>query len=148
MASIYLDTSALIKLYIEEEGTARVLGVTEDADVHDVVILDIAAVESRSAIRRRERNSDIPGAEAHRILGRMERDVSSFFLVQPSSSAVLEEASRLVDRHALRALDALQLAGSLVFQRGAPGPVTFVCADTPLCRAAEGEQLATLNPLD
>ena len=147
MASVYLDTSALIKLYIEEEGTARVIGVTEGADAHDVVILDIARVESRSAIRRRERESDISRAEANRILSRMEDDISSFFLVQPSSSAVLEEAARLVDRYSLRALDALQLAGCLVFQRDAPGPVTFVCADAPLCRAAESERLAILNPL-
>lgn len=147
MPSIYLDTSALVKLYIKEDGTARVIGVTEGADAHHVVILDVTRVESRSAIRRREREGDISGAEANGILSRMEHDVSSFFLVQPSSSAVLEEATRLVDRYSLRALDALQLAGCVVFQRGAPSPVTFVSADAALCGAAEGEELPTLNPL-
>lgn len=147
MASVYLDTSALLKLYIDEEGTAPVVRAAEGSDTHHVVILDITRVESRSAVRRRERAGDIPGADASGILSRIEQDVSSFFLVQPSSSAVIEEAGRLVDRYPLRALDALQLAGSLVFQRGAPGPVTFVCADAPLCQAAESEQLATLNPL-
>ena len=148
MASIYLDTSALLKLYIEEEGTSRVTQVTADADRQDIVILDIARVEFRSGIRRRERESDLTGAEANRVLNQLELDVSSRLLVQPSSSAVLEEATRLVDQHPLRALDALQLAGSLVFQRSAPRPVTFVSADTQLCLAAEREHLATLNPLE
>ncbi len=148
MASVYLDTSALIKLYIEEEGTAKVVSIATGADAQHVVILDITRVESRSAVRRRERASDISGPEANGVLSRMEQDESSFFLVQPSSSGVIEEAARLVDRYPLRALDALQLAGSLVFQRSAPGPVTFVCADAQLCHAAEQEGLTTLNPTE
>ena len=40
MASVYLDTSALIKLYIEEEGTARVIALTEHIDSAQVIISD------------------------------------------------------------------------------------------------------------
>lgn len=147
MASVYLDTSALIKLYIEEEGTARVVALTEDGGGVQVVILDIALLESRSAIRRREREGDISGSDADRILKQIEEDASSSFLLQPSTSAVMEEAARLIDWHPLRTYDALQLAGCLVVRRGVPGPLTFVCADTRLCEAASLEGLTTLNPL-
>ena len=147
MSSIYLDTSALLKLYIEEDGTDRVAHVVEDAEDGQVLILDLAPVEARSAIRRRQREGDIDGADADRVLRRIEDDASSLFLVQPLTSAVMEEAARLIDRHPLRAYDALQLAGCLVVRQGMPGPVTFVCADGRLCEAAANEGVTTLNPV-
>ncbi len=147
MASFYLDTSALIKLYIEEEGTARVMDLMEDPDGVQIIILDITLVESRSAVRRREREGDIPGADAYRILRQIEEDVSESFLLQPSTSAVMEEAARLIDRHPLRANDAIQLAGCLLVRHNVPGPLTFVCADTRLGDAAISEGVTTLNPV-
>ena len=146
MASVYLDTSALIKLYVEEEGTERVVAITDDFDGVQLIILDVTPLEARSAVRRRQREGDISGADADRILERIEDDTSSCFLVQPSTSAVIEEAARLIDRHPLRAYDALQLAGCLVIRDIVPGPLTFVCADVRLCGAAELEGLTVLNP--
>jgi len=147
VVNVYLDTSALVKLYIEETGTARVLAAVDSAEGAQVIIADISRVESRAAIRRRERANDISGAEANRILKQIDLDVSSFFLVQPLSSALLEEALRLIDRHLLRAYDAVQLAGCLVVRDSLSEPVTFVCADTQLCQAAEREGLTIWNPL-
>ena len=146
MASVYLDTSALVKLYVEEEGTARVLGLVAGTDGGQAVILDLALIECRSAVRRREREGDISRADADRILDRLEVDASSY-LVQPSNSAVIEEAARLIDRYPLRAHDAIQLAGCVVVREGVPAGVTFVCADVQLCLAAGQEGLAVLNPV-
>ena len=147
MASFYFDTSALIKLYIEEEGTEIVLDLAEDDDSHQIVILDIALLESRSAVRRRERDGDISEPDANRVLRQIEDDGSSLYLVQPLSSAVIEEAARLIDSHPLRAIDALQLAGCVVVRYSVPPPLTFVCADVRLCEVAGFEGLTTLNPL-
>ena len=147
MASVYLDTSALLKLYIEEDGADRVTHIVEDAEDSQVVILDLTKIETRSAIRRRERGGDIAGPDAERILRQIEDDTSALFLVQPSTSAVLEEAARLIDWHPLRTYDALQLAGCLVVSESMPEPVTFVCADARLCEAAVSEGLTTLNPV-
>lgn len=147
MANVYLDTSALVKLYVEEEGTERVVGLTEGLDGGRAIILDITLIESRSAIRRREREGDVAAADADRILEQIEEDASLSFLVQPSTSAVIEEAARLIDRHLLRAYDAIQLAGCLVVRQGLPGPLTFVCADARLCESAALEGLPVLNPM-
>ena len=148
MASLYLDTSALIKLYIEEEGTPAMLRLAEDLDGDRMTILDIALVETRSAVRRRERQGDISGPDANRVLNQFEEDASVLYLVQPSSSAVIEDAVRLIDLYPLRAYDALQLAGALAARQGAGSPLTFVSADFDLCEAAGFEGLAVLNPLD
>ena len=147
MASVYLDTSALLKLYIEEDGTKWVARAVEEAEDGRTVILDLAPLEARSAIRRREREGDLAAADADRVLRQIEDDASALFLVQPSTSAVMEEAARLIDRHPLRAYDAIQLAGCIVAGKGMPGPVTFVCADARLCEAAANEGLTTLNPV-
>ncbi|MDE0392796.1 MAG: type II toxin-antitoxin system VapC family toxin [Rhodospirillales bacterium] len=147
MTSVYLDTSALIKLYIKEEGTERIAGIVEESDDVRLIILYLTPIEVRSAIRRREREGDIAAADAERVLRQIEDDCSTLFLTQPLSSPVMEEAARLIDRYPLRAYDALQLAGCLVVREGMPGPVTFVCADTRLCDSAGKEGLAALNPI-
>ena len=147
MSSFFFDTSALIKLYVEERGTSEVLGLIDELGGDRIVILDITLLECRSAVRRRERDGDISGPDANRVLQQVHEDASTLYLVQPSSSAVIEEAARVLDTHALRAYDALQLAGCVTVRRRAPAPPTFVCADGRLCAAAEFEGLDTINPL-
>lgn len=146
MQSVYLDTSALVKLYIEEDGTEQVIARARDPG-SQVVILDISLLESRSAVRRRQREGDIGSGDADRVLESLEEDASSAFMLQPSTSAVVEEACRLVDAFPLRAYDALQLGGCLVFSRGTPSSVVFVCADNRLCDAARGEGLVVFDPV-
>ena len=83
MASFYFDTSALLKLYIDEEGSSELVDLTADVDAHQLAILDVTFVEARSAIRRRQREHSISGAEADAVLLRLEQDGSSLF---PSSN--------------------------------------------------------------
>lgn len=148
MESFYFDTSALIKLYIEEDGSDQVINLLESLGDGRVFILDVTLLESRSAVRRREREGDISGPDAIRILNQIEEDGASLYLVQPVNPAVIEEAARLIDAYPLRTYDALQLAGCLTVRPSAPGPVTFACADSRLCEAARLEGLGTLNPID
>lgn len=148
MESFYFDTSALIKLYIEEEGSDQVINLVEGLEDSKVVILDVTLLESRSAVRRREREGDISGADANRILRQIEEDGASLYLIQPMSPAVVEEAARLLDAHSLRTYDALQLAGCLTARPSVPASLTFVCADVRPCDAAKLEGLSTLSPIE
>ena len=90
MVSVYLDTSALVKLYLEEEGTARVMELTEDPDVVQMIILVITLIESRSAVRRRQREGNVSGADADRILKQMEEEASASYHIQSLTDAVME----------------------------------------------------------
>ena len=67
--------------------------------------------------------------------------------MQDISEASIDEAERLIDAHPLRALDALHLAGCLIFRREKLVEPTFVCADIRLLEAANQEGLDILNPL-
>ena len=74
MASYYLDSSAFLKLYIQEEGSSRMVSLAQGEDRHQIVILDIALVESRSALRRKQRAGEISLAEADSLLSRIHGD--------------------------------------------------------------------------
>ena len=51
MATLYLDTSALVKLYVEEEGRETVFEAVEGAD--RVATSTVAYAESRAAFDRK-----------------------------------------------------------------------------------------------
>ena len=73
MSSYYLDTSALVKLYLEEEGTAGVVDLIRDAEIDRIIILEIALLEFRSALRRKERRGEISAFDANSALARLEQ---------------------------------------------------------------------------
>ncbi len=148
MASYYFDTSALLKLYIEEQGTEAVLRLVDGPNPSEVAIVGTTVLECRSAIRRRERSGEISELDADLAVGRIENDALSKYFVQPLTEAVFNEARRLIDFRPLKALDALQLAGCLSIRASVAPPLTFVCADTRLCEAAILEGVDTINPLD
>lgn len=147
MALYYLETSALVKLYVREPGTDRMLRLASRAANHRLAVLALAQVEFRSAVRRRQREGDIDSALATRLIERSEQQQQARFMRQPVNDQVLDKALDLIDRHPLRAYDAIQLAGCLVLKgaTGAEEPI-FVCADRQLVAAAESEGLAALDP--
>lgn len=147
MALYYLETSALVKLYVREQGTDRLLRLASRATGHRFVVLALAQVEFHSAIRKRQRLGDIDESIATRVIGRFEQHLESKFVRQIVSDSVLDTATGLVDRYPLRAYDAVQLAGcvALKITSGGRDPV-FVCADHQLRQAAESEGLQSLDP--
>lgn len=145
----YLDTSALAKLYIREAGTDVMLRLVADRAAESLALLALAPVELRAAIRRRERMGDIPTPDADAALARFAEHLRSQFMVQPVTSAVIDRASDLIDRRALKAYDALQLAGCLMLQGPAgDDTVRFVASDLRLIEIAREEGVQTLNPAE
>ncbi len=148
MAGYYFDTSALAKVYLEEDGSDVIVRLIENLSDGRISILEITLLEARSTIRRQQRERNISGRIANQIIEQIDEDRTSAYFVQPLDSSVIREAIRVIDDHPLRTLDALQLAGCLIVGRSTPEPLTFVSADTRLINAAVLEGLSTLNPLD
>ncbi len=147
MALYYLETSALVKLYVRETGTDLLLELADRSSANRFSILSLAQVEVWSAIRRRERNGEISPVAATQILDAFRRHSESRFVTQKITDFLLDVGVTLVDRHALRAFDAIQLAGYMALRSAAVNdPPYFVCADRDLLAAAEREGAPTLNP--
>lgn len=136
-----------MKLYVQEPGTDRLLRLASDSDENRIIVLALSAVEVRSAIRRRQRAGDIDSDTASFILDALQNHLESRFLRQPLNDTILDGALEMIDRYALRAYDAIQLAGCLAFQMGAgTESLTFVCSDQQLLAAARSELLSILDP--
>jgi len=147
LAFYFLETSALVKLYVRESGTERVLALANRTTENRLAILALTQAELRSAVRRRERNGEIPPLVATQLLETFKRHLETRFVSQMINDFILDVASALVDRHALRAYDAVQLAGYVAL-RGSTGtevPV-FVCSDHALLEAARLEGIPILDP--
>jgi len=147
LALYYLETSALVKLYVRESGTERVLALANRTTENRLAILALTQVELRSAVRRRERNGEIPPLVATQLLETFKRHLEVRFVSQMVTDFVLDVASALVDRHALRAYDAVQLAGYVALRgsTGTDAPV-FVSSDNALLSAAKQEGIPVLDP--
>jgi len=143
----FIDTSALTKLYVRELGTDLMLGLAAEGRTQRMALLSVTPLEFRSAVRRRERQGDIDPEDVKRILAAFSADLASRFQRQPVTEFVLEIALNLIDRHALRAYDALQLGGCMALRSssGEEEPI-FLCADKALCRAAVSEEVSVINP--
>jgi uncharacterized protein len=143
----YLDTSALVKLYVRESGTERLLRLAARSKNHRFAMLSLTRVEMHSAIRRREREGDIDAAVADQLLGQFEQHLESRFIKQVLNDSLIDLATSFVNRHALRAYDAVQLAGCLILKENSSSDEpSFVCSDQRLLQAAENEGLACLDP--
>jgi predicted nucleic acid-binding protein len=149
MAAYFLDTSALVKLYVRETGTDALMELVDSEETHAIAVASVTPVELRSAVRRRERAGDIAAEDASRIVERFALQLETRFERVPVNEPLVEQALALVDRHALRAYDALQLAACVQWKSsgGADDPV-FTSADGALLAAARAEGISTFDPAD
>jgi uncharacterized protein len=144
----FLDTSALAKRYLTEKGSLRVRRLLDRrADVFYQTFL--TPVELASALYRRLRERDITSEELALTLRAYVTHSHQDYLWVPYSETLMERASTLLAHHALRALDAVQLASALDLKDRLPAdelPVTFLSADERLVESARREHLQARNP--
>lgn len=126
---LYLDASALVKRYVDEEGRDVVLGAMEKASSWS--ICRIGFVETIRAVAL---------AVGPRVVKRVESEWPVFNVVEVDRD-LAEYAARLTLSHELRALDALHLAAALVLPSE---DLTVATWDVRLHCAARGHGLATL----
>ena len=99
MANYYFDTSAMLKIYIEEDGTDRVLTLIDEDSDNRLFILELTLLEARSALGRRERMRSVSTDTANDALAQIDQDRTSLFTIRPISALVMDEAFRLIDNH-------------------------------------------------
>ncbi|WP_374336297.1 type II toxin-antitoxin system VapC family toxin [Methyloversatilis sp.] len=130
---LYCDTSALVKLYIEEDGSAAMLRAATEATV--VAVCRIAWVEAMAAFARRVREQPADEAIIDEARARLRTDWPDFAAVEVTQ-ALVELAGDYADTFALRGYDSMQLAAAQTLNQAGAGAVTFACFDTRLNKAA------------
>jgi predicted nucleic acid-binding protein len=130
---LYLDTSALVKLYAEEQGSEQVRDGVRAADLIATSLM--AYAETRAALARKGRSGEVSRPAMIRCRRDFERDWQRLNRL-PIDELLVRKAGELAKQHALRALDALHLASADSLQTALRDTVTFACFDSTLNRAA------------
>ncbi|MEH2270920.1 MAG: type II toxin-antitoxin system VapC family toxin [Nostoc sp.] len=150
MAAYYLDSSALVKRYVSERGSAWVLSLFDPLPKNDVLIAAITSVEIVAAITRRSRGGSIIATDAIAVCNQFKSDLRSEYQVVEITESIINSAMILAEAYGLRGYDAVQLGAgravnALCIANSLP-VVTFVSADSELNAAAVSEGLLVENP--
>lgn len=136
----YLDSSALVKCYIPEDGSYEVKQVLSEAD--SVGTAWISLVEVVAGLAKAARMDVLSTEDADFAIRLFRADWPDLRRIQITES-LLERAADLARRHGLRGYDAVQLAAATIWQDGLEERVTLVSFDRQLWLAAQEEGLST-----
>lgn len=125
----YLDTSALVKLYVREEGSEIVRRALTQATV--AATCQIAYAETRAAFSRSWREGLLSESDYRRTIALFRTDWDRYLALAVSDKIVLL-AGDLTEYHHLRAFDAIHLASLITLRQQTQEPVTALCWDTRL----------------
>jgi predicted nucleic acid-binding protein len=122
----YFDTSALVKRYIRERGSAQVLSLLGR---HDLLSSAITLIEVLSALSRKRCDGDLSEENFSAVLSRIESERARWELVEVAEP-VLDQAQEIVKGAvSMRTLDAIHIASCLTFEAAAGMRIPFITGD-------------------
>lgn len=131
---VYFDTSALLKAYVQEDGSKDVLALMDDGD-NLFGSLVVTKVEMASAIQRAVRTARSSSASAVNAWQDFLDDWESFTRLRVTA-ATIEKAGEIAWKHGLRGYDSLHLAAALLWQETLGFKITFAAFDHDLWLAS------------
>jgi predicted nucleic acid-binding protein len=149
VAGYFLDSSALVKVYHAEAGSAAVEELALGSAV-TILISRLSVVEVQSAFAGKVRAGVISAGDAAGLRRRLLEDIANgVFGVVALTSGHFDQAGEPIERygpsHGLRTLDSLQLAVALSLHRRS-AIENFVAADKVLCKVADVEGIPVIDP--
>ena len=126
---LFVDTSSLFKKYADEPGS----GVFEQliAKASEIAVSPTTWIEMNGIIQRRLRDKRLTPEKAGWLSAEIKKDFTYFLLVVWNEN-LENKAVELIHQHALKAMDAIQLASGVLSDSE-----IFVTSDHQLHRAAK-----------
>lgn len=150
MSAFFGDSSALVKRYVSETGSAWLTATIDPKSGNYVFVARITFVEVVSAIARKERGGHLSASDAATAKNQFETDYLGGFFTIEITETLIQAAAKLAQKYALRGYEAVQLAAALETEneRLALGlsSLTLLSADGDLNAAATAEGLLVENP--
>ena len=131
--NLYLDTSALIKRYIREQGTNEVNLWVAEAEITATSIITLA--EANAALARAARMKNI-SHQTGEAAGRLLREQWPRTIKTPITEKTVARAAELAWALGLRGYDAVHLASAEMWQIALGMPVSLVTYDSQLAVGA------------
>lgn len=132
----FIDTSALVKKYIQENGS-------DDFDktlagINDISVAPVYWLELNSAVARRIKDKSLTKSQAEFILHESRTDLQHFQIIIWNEN-LENKTSTLIHKHHLKTLDSIQLASACLSECD-----MFITSDQTLASAAKNEHLKTV----
>ncbi|MCF6148401.1 MAG: type II toxin-antitoxin system VapC family toxin [Candidatus Kuenenia sp.] len=140
---IYLDTSALVKKYVAEEGSENIVTIMQNSVI---ATSRLTYPEILSAFVRRFRAGDITNNKLKEIVKDFESDWDCFTILDIHEE-LLPIIKNITEKHYLRGADSIHLSSALWLKNTLNEDVAFVASDTNLLNAASSENLNSINPV-
>jgi hypothetical protein len=157
MVIYYLDSSAIVKRYVDEPGSAWVRQVCAEREAdsgekrNSVLIGEIAVAEVAAAFAVLVRRNVIISPMGKHMYEKFIREFRDEYAPVHLTPSLILSAAELTQRYPLKGYDAVQLALALhankSLQTGGLS-LTFVTGDGTLLQAARAEGLTTENPFE
>ena len=125
---LFVDTSSLFKRYIQDEGSAALERLFEEAS--EIVVSPVTWVELNSALSKRLRDGSLSSEQFSAVLSEAKKDFD-FFACLEWHESLDEKAVAIVREFGLKSLDAIQLSSGLLSKAD-----IFVTSDKKLFEAA------------
>lgn len=137
---LYLDTSSLVKIYVEETGSGLVWEWVDEAEA--IATSCVAYPEAMSAFARRREKGDLDARSFQRVQETLESDWPSFVLLPVRE----RRAGALAVKHLLRGFDAVHLAAAFdLWDALGSDALVFSTFDWKLLTAARNEGFPVLG---
>jgi uncharacterized protein len=149
MTIYYCDSSVLVKRHMNESGSQWFRQLVDQQNI-SVFTTQISVVEVCSALNRRLRENVINLNDYHSLVAQSTFLFGSKYEVIAISEQLIELACSALERHVLRAFDAIHLATAMMVNdrliRLNEPTLIFLATDQRLLTAAIDEGLSTFNP--
>ena len=153
---LYVDSSALIKRYLQESGSKQINARIEQNTklVLPVITSVLTYAEIHTALARKLKDRTLPVIEHHRAASRFESEWKTYLGRIELKPGVLAIVANLVKKHPLKTADAIHLASAISINRqlhagkekGSSLEFIFATSGQQLSRAAEKESFQVFNP--
>lgn len=117
MKKIYVDTSAILKVYHKEKDSDRILKILSD-NISELYMSELAKLEFNSALWKKVRNGDASEIEAKKCIHFFESDYYKYKWVDIDRKIIFS-AKNLINKYGsegLKTLDSIQLACAVLLK--------------------------------
>jgi predicted nucleic acid-binding protein len=138
---VYLDTSSLVKLYVEETGSGKIRLLVNEASL--VSTSKIAYAEARAAFAKKRQEAMFSIKILRGITEDLNRDWEGYFVLEVTDG-LIKAAGDIAGKYLLRGFDSIHLASAISLKDRINSEVYFSSHDTRLNQAARREGIPLL----
>jgi predicted nucleic acid-binding protein len=148
MIVYYLDSSAWLKKYFQEDGTAWMVNFFARNEERELACASLGVIEVTATLARKHKSQSIDSRSYQDALEELESDWENFSQIQLTEE-IVAEAKTSAKKFALRGADAVHFASALLLREDPlheDDQIVFIVCDKELKAAAKLAGFTVVDP--